>query len=525
MEQLNVYRHPQKFIIASELIEFQPGEFKNIDHEGYVMDIEFQILKFLEMDGIFEAVKSYQFYISQLPDGCYKNFINGNYWKRVSTKYPDKLLLPLFIYNDDFMIDDKSGAHASTNSISAWYYIFPTLPPYLFSKLDCIFHAMTVKAADIKKYGINSPLYVLKNILYKLEVEGVTLFAGTPNEEKVYIVTVKVIGDNLGLHVSCGFRPCFTMDNSCMICEVNRADLMHEIALHQNLIRTIVKYDAYFEEGTFWEHGIEKRCILNELPSFHAIENRVADIMHDCELGSIKWGLEKAFKEFSRNYRDFNAELLNHRIKTFDCGDKQKKNVPGPIRDSQFTSGLNLNASESLFPIEYFPLILYNIIPYQDPNYRFLLDLRKVVQNCFSLEFDTDSINELNINIVNIKEKYKNLYNAHLRPKDHHMLHYGFVIEENGPLIKLSTKRLEAKHQVTKAYTNVCKSRRNICYSICKKNAYEFANFLLTKDKTLKKKVYDVIVKKKDMCEDVKYFIAYASLDWTKFLSGFYMIY
>lgn len=101
---MNLLQKPTKFTIANEVVERIPGELENIKHLGVLMDIQFQITKFLEIDGVLECILNYQSYLNTASFGVYKNFINGRSWKKIAAKYKDKTLIPLFIYNDDFQV-------------------------------------------------------------------------------------------------------------------------------------------------------------------------------------------------------------------------------------------------------------------------------------------------------------------------------------------------------------------------------------------------------------------------------------
>lgn len=353
------------------------------------------------------------------------------------------------------------------------------MPPYLASKLDFIFDAMTIKSSDNKEYGIHSALHALLPIFTKLTNEGIVLFTGTPKERKVHIIMAKMLGDNLGLHSVCGFRPSFVMNRPCLYCEMTYNDLKYAVNIEQDLMRTVAKYVEYFDsEQKAYDYGVECVSVLNRFPNFHVIENMVVDPMHDVKLGYITFILNKAFKYFITTYPNFNLKLLNERIQSFDYGNKLNANKPGLILESHINNKLHLNASESMTLLRLFPLIVYGLIPYPDPIYKLILKTIVVVEKIYAWEFSEETIVELNHLITENKRNYINAFNTTLKPKDHHMLHYSAVIEENGPLRGLATIRLEAKHQVIKNYTNNNKNRKLICYGVSKKLALEFSYFL-----------------------------------------------
>lgn len=221
------------------------------------------------------------------------------------------------MYNDDFVVDDKRGPHTRVNSLSAFYYMFPTAPPQLVSKIDFIFDAMTVKAEDIKNYGNDSPIYALLNILRKMEVEGITIFKGTDKERTIHVVLSKFFGDNLGMHAFCGFRDPFTILRPCIICEIISDELKQNYEIDTNLIRTIEKYNAYFLDGNFIDFGVKGKCLLNGLRSFHVILNKTVDLMHDMQLSVLKFILQCALNYFIRTYHDFDLITFNSQFETF----------------------------------------------------------------------------------------------------------------------------------------------------------------------------------------------------------------
>lgn len=383
---------------------------------------------------------------------------------------------------------------------------------------------MTIKAADLKVYGNKSALCALLPIMTKLAKEGVTLFKGTPKERKVYVIMAKVLGDNLGLHCICGFSKTFTIKRPCMYCEILKTDLKYVVNIDEELTRTVAKYDGYFlEAGKAKEYGVDSYSVLNNFPHFHVIENLVVDPMHDVKLGYIHFFLHKAIKYFLETYPNFNLKLLNNRIQSFDYGHMEQANKPGVILKSHIKKKLHLNASESITLLKFFPLIVYDLIPYPDPIYQLLLRTILVVERIYAREFNEQTIIELDDAIIENKRDYIIEFDTYLKPKDHHMLHYRKVIEENGPLRGLSTIRLEAKHQVIRNYTNNNKNRRLICYGVSKKLAFEFAYLLWkSKKKDILARISDFTKGKEDLNDNIEMrtFVVRRGLDPNDFFSG-----
>lgn len=107
ISKMNLYKEPIRFRIGSETIESIPGSLQNVSREVVAMNVEFQIKEFLQIDGMLDLILNNQRKLQMLPDGVYKNFVNSNSWKRISSNHQGKEIIPLFLYNDDFQVFTK----------------------------------------------------------------------------------------------------------------------------------------------------------------------------------------------------------------------------------------------------------------------------------------------------------------------------------------------------------------------------------------------------------------------------------
>ena len=73
------------------------------------------------------------------------NFVNGSKWKQVRQKYQGDSVIPLWLYADEFEINDSQSSHSNRHSVCGIYYNFPTIPSEFSSKLCNIFVAGMVK--------------------------------------------------------------------------------------------------------------------------------------------------------------------------------------------------------------------------------------------------------------------------------------------------------------------------------------------------------------------------------------------
>jgi len=85
------------------------------------------------------------------------NFINSNLWQQKTLLHGNKLVIPYFLYFDDFEVNNALGSHSS--SILGVYYSFPTAPHYLRSNLNNIFIAAIFNTKDVKFIGNERTFY------------------------------------------------------------------------------------------------------------------------------------------------------------------------------------------------------------------------------------------------------------------------------------------------------------------------------------------------------------------------------
>lgn len=118
--------------------------------KGILMPLKFQFKKFFESGNILNKTKLHMETLSKKKK--ISNFVQGELWKKKCEKYPGKILIPYFLYTDDFEINNPLSSHAGVHSICNIYYSFPCLP-WKESKLDSVFLAGVLKTRDLKAFG------------------------------------------------------------------------------------------------------------------------------------------------------------------------------------------------------------------------------------------------------------------------------------------------------------------------------------------------------------------------------------
>ena len=75
-------------------------------------------------------------------------------------------------------------------------------------------------------------------------------------------------------------------------------------------------------------------------------------------------------------------------------------------------------------------------------------------------------INFLEVSLNEYVWTRKRIFDVNLRPKHHFLLHYGELIRQLGPLMRLWTMRFESKHGYFKKCLRSSKNFRNLCQSL-----------------------------------------------------------
>ncbi|KAB0790310.1 hypothetical protein PPYR_15348 [Photinus pyralis] len=165
------------------------------------MPLAFQLKVYLESDNVFKNIKENIQHIEQ----SNKKKLFGN-----------KVVVPIFLYFDDFGINSPLGPHAM--SLCGAYYTIPVIPTYLLSKLNHIFLAGIFKSDHMKHFGINSTLYKIVKEFNKLEQDGIELDI-EGSKQKIYFSVSLIIGDNLSLNTVLQFTKSFNANFYCRLCK------------------------------------------------------------------------------------------------------------------------------------------------------------------------------------------------------------------------------------------------------------------------------------------------------------------
>lgn len=156
------------------------------------------------------------------------SFLQSNLWKIKSTD-PNQIVLPLFLYYDDFEITNPLGSHAGVQKVGAVYVSLACLPPDLASRLHNIFLVSLFKTDNKSCFGNSVIFKEIIAVLNFSETSGMDILVGNKSY-KIFFKLGLILGDNLGWHSILGFVEIFIAKYPCRFYETPK----HECQSKQN---------------------------------------------------------------------------------------------------------------------------------------------------------------------------------------------------------------------------------------------------------------------------------------------------
>lgn len=325
---------------------------EEVKSKSILMPLKFQMKAFFERNNLLQPTLDFMKSFEQ--NDTLINFVQGELWKEKIQLYPNKTVLPYFLYIDDFEINDPLGSHSTKHSICNIYYSFPTLP-IEESKLENIFYGAVTKSSDLKSFGNEKCFEVLIDEIKDLEINGIEIKIDENVSVSVHFILGLVIGDNLGLNSFLSFNKSFSSNFFCRLCRASKAET-HKLSSENNeLIRTVENYESDALNANF---GVVQNSQLNSIPSFHVVKNYYADVMHDLFEGICHYNFCHIIDYFiSMKY--FNLDTLNDRKQNFEYGPAEIANISSKIEPHHLKKRkLKMSAREMMTFTLYFPIMI-----------------------------------------------------------------------------------------------------------------------------------------------------------------------
>uniref|UniRef100_A0A1Y1LLJ8 C2H2-type domain-containing protein n=1 Tax=Photinus pyralis TaxID=7054 RepID=A0A1Y1LLJ8_PHOPY len=468
-----LFVEPKKHLVGTKICRkkhFGKITLKSINHcVRYISMVETMAL-FFQLPGVLQKTKAH---VNALlnEQNLFCNYIQGPHWKEKLIVHDDNcMVLPLFLYFDEFETGNPLGSHSGCNKLGGIYYSIPCLPTDIQSNLSNIFVAMLFKTTDLKLFGKKVILKCIIDELNSLSTHGIVI-----NGEKIKFQLALLLGDNLGQNTMLGLVESFTSHYCCRLCKSPKLARDRQCKEDLESIRTV---DNYFNDSSNYEYGVKEMCVWHSVKNFHLASNFSVDIMHDVLEGVCVYDIVLILRK-CLEAKLFSLETLNYRIKCFNFG--FESNVPPPIKMMHLNDNhLRMSAAEMLCFTRYLGVIIGDLVPKGFGVWKLYRSLRKLIDYLTSkkLQINCAAI------IANIVEEHNQLYlefsKSHLKFKYHILTHYPRVFKHCGPFPFYSSIRFEAKHKNLKAIANSICSRVNIEDSILKRLQLSLSFHLLS---------------------------------------------
>ena len=381
----------------------------------------------------------------------------------------------IFLYYDDFLINNPLGSKTHQQKIGIFYVSFSNLPYDLREFLGNVHVLGIVKTKYMTKFGMNACLTPFMMDLQKLEADcGFEVMIN--NEPYVLRGTLEgTIADTLAAHQLFGLvSPAGNyFCRGCMLSSTERKYLpgaeasLRNKYLHNEHIKK-VQEDPDDTSTT----GVDERSILCDSKYYDLTQNDIFDIVHDGFEGGWQYILKAGVGYFVKVY-GLDCLLLNFRIENYDYGPMESKNKPTgcfnpeSLRNVATDKRLHERAAQTRCLLRVIPFLVSDIVPPNDPCLLLIIKVNQITEMIFAPEIRKSDLPYLQELIESVAEVFKHLFpDLSTINKLHHFMHYVQGILKMGPLCHLSTFKYEAQHQLFKKLGAVCCNYMNIELSL-----------------------------------------------------------
>lgn len=424
-----------------------------------LIPIKLVLKKFLELPNVFASIVEY---INECKNNTtlLTSVYHGKMWNSTELK-ENEFILPIALFFDDFEINNPLGSRKSVHKLGAIYLNLLSLPPQYSSNLDNIFLMQLHNYQDHKKLGNKILSHIVDQII-DLSINGITISVN--KEQKILFRLMFIVGDNLGLNTILGFSKGFNTEYYCRVCTVTKRNAQNLVNEEEEYIRTRNDYSNCVINSTF---GIKEKCIFNEIPNFHVLENLSVDPMHDLLEGICRYDLAKILNNWIYIEKFVTLDVFNERL--LNCISSFHENIPLSFRPELIKAEkIIITASEMYYLINNLSLMISDCIPEKNPCWQLYLLLKKMINISCSHFLTSECIDLFHLVVSKYLSLHKNVFNILFKPKHHNLLHYVRVMKKYGPL--MSSIRFEAKHRQLKHHAKVITSRINPSYTIALKH-------------------------------------------------------
>ncbi|XP_055308672.1 uncharacterized protein LOC129572687 [Sitodiplosis mosellana] len=398
----------------------------------------------------------------QCEEGLYKRFCCGDVYKKSDFFEANPMAVQLKLFTDDVEPCSALKSKAGKHKVCAFYLQIDNLPPKYLSKVNSIYLVALCDSSDSKGEYTNADNVVetIVKDIKELETKGIETNSGL-NLKGTLICGMY---DNLGGNIILGLYASFNSNNYCRICIASKQVCQSMTKEDPNLIRTQKNYEECLavvgsKSKVKDTKGIKSYCCLNDLNQFHIMKNITVDFMHDILEGLIGFTVENIFN-LCVTSKIATMDQIQGLIDCYYFGELDKSNKPLKINLEK--KNLGQNASQAYCLFTNLPFILFKFREQLHEIWKPVELLLQILQIVSSYSITDKDIERLETLIHSYLEAYKTIFNEHLRPKHHFLLHYVRVIRSMGPVVWFWVMRIESKHQFFKQVAQKTKNYINL---------------------------------------------------------------
>lgn len=454
----------------------QGKTYQSVDCVAHRIPLRQVFYKLFSMTNVLSSTLSYMKRCYADVSGTMENFIQGSAWRKRIANAPDKLIIPYFLFFDDFESGNALGSHSGIHKLGAVYIAFPCLAinfpsgtSVSQSSLNKIILAALFHSSDRSEFGNYDIFKPIIDDMNDLKLNGIN-FHQPGIDRTIYFELGLILGDNLGIHSICGFVESFSANRCCRTCRIEKNDLRKDTEENPELLRNVSNYREDLDSDTPVTAGVKEKCVFFHWESFNVFDQIGIDIFHDIFEGCGKYVMGFLLKVFILDEQYFSLDNFNSRLQQFDFGpDNSAKPVAMSI-DGIRKKIVRQSASGLANLIRYFGLLIGDLVPMDDERWALYESLVDLVREVTRWTCCTETAEYISVLVSELNAMYMELSGGHLQPKFHFMVHYPRALLAYGPLALLSSMRFESKHRVLKNAANVSANRRNITLTLALKH-------------------------------------------------------
>lgn len=177
------------------------------------------------LENLFEDESIYEQYLqskagNRSEDGMIRDIHDGTLIMNHPVLSQDPSALGIMLYQDDLEIANAIGSARGLHKINSFYYTLSNLQPWSRMNLKIIKLALIVAEKDVVYFGLRRSIKPLLAALKELEQTGIVI-----RGERLRVVVVNLLGDNLGTHMFIGLLENFSKSKYfCRYCEEPREE-------------------------------------------------------------------------------------------------------------------------------------------------------------------------------------------------------------------------------------------------------------------------------------------------------------